>query len=150
MSKFTVGLICFSLLCLPACTALKKRPPEKADPFQAAAAKPLPPEKAKKVLKEAGNNWLYGPGLGKTAVNVGATVAFPPYGLYLLGKAALDMSGYESPELTDVLPEEDKKEVDKYYNRITSIPGKLAAEAAGEDFRDEKTASERIKKVLSE
>ena len=77
------------------CGVIKKKQPDSEAGGLDLVGKPIPPDKAKQVLSEAGSNFAYGPGLGDAAVTVGTVVVFPPYALYLLGNAVLSLSGYE-------------------------------------------------------
>jgi len=112
--------------------------------------KPLPPEKGQELLGEAGANWWYGQGLGETALNVGAVVAFPPYAIYLLGNAALSLSGYEPIEFSNALPEAPREQWRSVYEGVTESPGRVTAAIAGEEFRSKERAAARIKEVLRE
>ena len=108
-----------------------------------AAQPPLPQPKteaeAHAMLKSTGEDWLYGSGVGVTAANVGGTILFPPYGIYVLGNSLLSLSGYEEIRITDALPEEERKSWDEIYTSVTSAPGKVAAAMAGSEFRSEET-----------
>lgn len=95
------------------------------------------PEEYEGQLAKAGEDWLYGPGLGRTTLNVGTVLLFPPYALYLLTNAGLALAGYDPIYITDALPEEPKETVDLVYTSITDTPGQLAATLAGENFRTE-------------
>ena len=86
-------------------------------------------------LETAGSNWLYGDGLGKTILNVGAVVLFPPYAIYLVGNAGLAMFGQDPLYVTDLLPEEPREGYLTVYDAVTSVPGMLTSTVAGEDFR---------------
>ena len=89
-------------------------------------------------LKAYGNRWLYGPGFGRTAANVGTTVAFPPYAIYLLANAGLQLAGFRQLYITDALPETPRGALNEVYAGITSVPGRLAALIAGKKYRAEK------------
>lgn len=102
---------------------------------RAIAAKPIPPEKAEELLRTTGDNYLFGNGLGETALTVGTVLIFPPYGLYVLGNTVLDLAGYQPLHITNMLPPEGKEAWDTTYDDITSGPGRLAAASAGEEFR---------------
>jgi hypothetical protein len=98
--------------------------------------KPPPPEVVKAQLQEQGRNWLYGHGVGRTILNVGTVIAFPPYGLFLLGNAGLQIAGYQPVDVTKAFPEKVSKPLNIAYDEITSVPGRLNAVVAGEQFRD--------------
>ena len=78
--------------------------------------------------------WLYGPGMGRTILNVGTTIIFPPYALYLITNAGLSVSGYETIKPTEILPEGPKAVVNEAYNDITSVPGRLSAFLSSKDY----------------
>lgn len=124
----------------------KKETPE-AD-LTAVAQNPLTPEETQELLGEVGNNWWYGEGVGDTAATVGTVVLFPPYAALLAGNAALNLTGYESIWLSDLLPEEDREQYRDTYRSITSMPGKANAELAGEEFRNEEEARRRLERFL--
>lgn len=86
-------------------------------------------------LETAGANWLFGDGIGKTMVNVGAVVLFPPYAIYLVGNAGLAMFGQEPLYVTDLLPEAPREGYLTVYDAVTSVPGLLTSTVAGEEFR---------------
>ena len=87
-------------------------------------------------LKELGDEFVYGKGLGTAALNVTGTVLFPPYGIYVLGNSLLELQGYEGYYATDALPQEQRKSWNNVYDEVRSTPGKLAAEASGQTFRE--------------
>lgn len=95
--------------------------------------KPLTPDEANEQLKDAAHDWFYGPGLGRTMLNVGTIVIFPPYVVYLLGNAALQLGGYHPVYVSDALPEKARDGVNNAYDEVTSKPGQLTAAIAGED-----------------
>ncbi len=138
-------------LVLSGCGLIKKQQPSDEDLNAAvvrASKTPMPPEKTKELLNEVGSNWLFGQGVGETAVNIGTAVIFPPYLIYLLGNAALSISGYEPITVSKMLPDEAGKNWSATYDTVTSGPGKVAAAIAGEEFRTDELAKGRIKKVL--
>lgn len=96
--------------------------------------KPLSYDEMEDKLADSGKNWFYGAGLGKTIGNIGACVAFPPYIAYLVGNAGLSLAGYDPVYVTDILPTEGEREVQKVYDAVTSVPGLVAAKIAGEKF----------------
>lgn len=98
--------------------------------------KPPTVEEAGDELEKQGENWLYGKGFGSTTLNIATCIVFPPYILYLFGNAGLEMAGYEPLYVTEAVPDSAKAEVTEVYDQVVSIPGKIAAEAAGEEFRD--------------
>ena len=98
--------------------------------------KPPSVDEANKELEKQGENWLYGKGFGSTTLNVATCIVFPPYILYLLGNAGLEMAGYEPIHITDAVPEPARGGVNEVYDDVVSVPGKIAAETAGEEFRD--------------
>ena len=127
----------------------KKEPsPEAANLHQGAAQ--IAPEDAPKVISEVGENWLYGPGLGQTALNVGAIVVFPPYAIYVLGNSLLSMSGYEPLYVSNLLPDDERVEFNEMYDEVTTAPGRVSAALAGKEFRSKEVASQRMKAIVSE
>ncbi len=92
---------------------------------------------AEEKLNQMGDWWLFGPGMGRTALNIGTVIIFPPYALYLLTNAGLSFSGYEPIKLTDAIPEGPKEVVDEMYNDVTSIPGRVNAYANNKEFVSE-------------
>lgn len=145
MVKFVL-IAAFSTIILGACGSL--RPLEPSEDPSAMARQPLTPEESEELLREAGDNWLYGHGMGATALNIGTVVAFPPYALYLLGKGAMSLAGYEPLEFSDALPDEAEETWNEAYDSVVSVPGRAAAFAAGRDFIDRETAKERLEKYL--
>jgi len=98
--------------------------------------RPPTPEEASEELSKQGEDWLFGKGLGSTTLNVATCVIFPPYVLYLVANAGLQMAGYEPIYITDAVPEPAKKQIDAVYDGVVSVPGRIAATAAGEEFRE--------------
>ena len=138
------------LLALGSCafsTTDKSAPPSPRSANEALPFKPVsipallngstrPPTEgeAKEQIASSGKSWLFGSGLGKTLANVGTIVVFPPYGLYLLGNAGLTLAGYEPLFLTDALPSTPRKYVLGAYDEVTSVPGRITALVAREEF----------------
>lgn len=140
--KYLQTLLAFSLLWLAACTPAS--PTASTDALSPAYTRqlltgeaPAPtPEEAQEILQDAWYSWIYGQGVGRTALNVGTVVLFPPYALYLLGNAGLQFAGYEPLYVTDALPEQSRKVVLSGVDEITSVPGRLNAAVFREEFRD--------------
>jgi len=95
-------------------------------------------------LRTYGRHWLYGQGVGRTIVNVGTVVLFPPYALYLLGNAGLALAGYEPLYVTSALPEPARDYTLAVYDGITSVPGRITARIAGEEFQSASVPSTRM------
>lgn len=94
-----------------------------------------PEPEAYEKLDQYARNWFYGQGLGNTMTNAGTVVIFPPYAFYVLGNAGLSLMGYEPLYITNALPEDSRKPVLKIFNGVTSVPGRINAKVAGEDFQ---------------
>lgn len=144
VQMFSMACCCVSAA---GCGVIQKRPESKPSDFQV-IGKPMPPEKAKQVLSEIGKNFAYGPGLGDAAVNIGAVVVFPPYAIYLLGNAALSLSGYEPITISAVLPSDDGKAWSDTYDTIVSGPGKMVAAMAGHEYRSREVADAKMQTIL--
>lgn len=101
---------------------------------------PLTPDETGDFLSTAAGNWVYGQGLGDTAVKVGTSIIFPPFLVAWIGSAAVEMAGYEikTPE-----------SFNRVYEGVTSIPGHVTAKVAGKEFRDERIANRKIERVLN-
>lgn len=94
-----------------------------------------PPEFAPVVApEEVTGLWLYGSGVGATLLNIGTTIAFPPYGLYLLADGALQVTTGRSISPVQALPEEDSKQVRAAMEGVTGAPGRLFAAMAGREY----------------
>lgn len=132
---------------LAGCGIIRERPESKPSSMDI-VGKPMPPEKAKEVLSEIGQNFAYGPGLGDAALNVGTAVVFPPYAIYLLGNALLSLGGYEPVTVASLLPEEDGKAWSRTYDSVVSGPGKVVAAMAGREYRSQEVADERMRTIL--
>jgi hypothetical protein len=130
-----------------ACGVIKERPQGEANAL-AVAQKPIPPDQAREILDEMGSNFAYGPGIGDTAVNIGAAVAFPPYAVVLLGNAVLSLSGYEPVTVSSILPEEDGKKWSETYDQIVSGPGRVVAAVAGREYRSREVGEHKMRSLL--
>ena len=102
------------------------------------------------MLSESGSNWLYGPGVGETALNVGIVATFPPYAALLLGNAALSLSGYETIGVGSVLNEETEADWDEAFDTFVSGPGRVSAVLAGKSYRTREEVQERSKALLEQ
>ena len=129
------------------CGIIRERPESKPSELDI-VGKPMPPDKAKEVLSEIGQNFAYGPGLGDAALNIGTAVVFPPYAIYLLGNALLSVSGYEPVTVASLLPEEQGKTWSRTYDSVVSGPGKVVAAVAGREYRSRDVAEEKMRTVL--
>lgn len=149
-----ITAFCSTALLLAGCTAGARSDrslPEQGTPAglaYVATSRPLAPEKAEQLLDVVGENWLYGNGIGSTALNLGAAVAFPPYALVLLGNAALTIAGYEPIEVSKVLPEEIGNVWSDAYDGVTSGPGRVAAFVADREFITPEHSAQRVRQVL--
>lgn len=114
----------------------------------AIAAKPLPPEKAEQMLGEIGENWLYGEGIGETAITVGTCVVFPPYILWVVGNGVLSLSGYQPLQFSDALPQAQGEAWREAYQTVASGPGRLAAAIAGKEYRSQEIAKDNLMKYM--
>lgn len=94
-----------------------------------------PQDQAPLSASELGKHWFYGQGLGTSILNVGTSIAFPPYAIYLIGNAGLDIAGLPTLYATNALPKKPRSFVLKFYDGFTSIPGRFAALIAGEEFQ---------------
>lgn len=81
------------------------------------------PEQSGEALESYMHEWFFGPGVGRTAVNVGTTIAFPPYALYLVGNAGLQLAGYKPFFISEQLPEPVGSGWLVVYDGVTSVPG---------------------------
>jgi len=136
-----------SVLVLAGCTLKKKAEPDPS--LQALKGKQLSPEQSEEVLGQIGSNWLYGQGLGETAMNVGGVFLFPPYAVYLIGNAALSLSGYEPLSVADALPEEEGEAYREVFDSVAAGPGRFAAAVAGKEYRTKEVIKEDYKRILS-
>ncbi|MCC6219989.1 MAG: hypothetical protein IT291_01975 [Deltaproteobacteria bacterium] len=97
---------------------------------------PLEPDELSEVLRDSGERWFYGDGIGKTMMNVGAIAIWPPYAIYVVGNAAISMAGYEPVHITSALPEPAREEVLSVYDSVTAVPGKINSAIAKELSED--------------
>ncbi len=98
---------------------------------------PPEPKETQMALKKAGKAWFFGRGLGKTAINITGIVLFPPYGLYLLGNAGLELAGVGGVYPSQVLPDGPRKHVEDFYGSVCDIPGLITSSVAGVEFQKE-------------
>jgi hypothetical protein len=133
---------------LMGCALREKKEPDPA--LKAALTEPLSPEQSEEMLAQMGGNWLYGQGFGETAMNVAGVVIFPPYGLYLLGNAALSLSGYEPFSVSEVLPAEEGDAYREAFETVAAGPGRFAAAVAGEEYRTKEVIKEEYQRLVVE
>ena len=103
-----------------------------------ASAKPPDQAELEGDLGEVTKDFAYGPGLGRASLNVATVILFPPYAIYLVGNALLSLGGYDQLHVTDALPEKGRDAVLSVYDGVTSVPGRLTAGIANEEFREAK------------
>lgn len=142
LHKLRSFILLLACLANAGCGVLKKREPSPTE--QVTQQRQLSQEEAKEVLGEVGENWLYGPGLGKAVVNVAGVVVFPPYVVYLLGNGLVSAFGYEPVYITDALPDEEREQYNEVYDSVTSVPGRFSATVAEEEYRSEEVVKERM------
>jgi hypothetical protein len=133
---------------LGGCTPAAQNGDDPTKLAQAAIQNPLPPDKANEMLHEVGENWMYGNGVGETAIAVGSIVAFPPSLIYWLGNAALSVAGYETIGVSRVLPDEEKAQWNGFYDGVSGVPGKVTAAVAGREFITRDHAKDRLEKYM--
>jgi hypothetical protein len=141
----TIGAVSI-LVGVAGCTLKKKAEPDPV--LQAAKGKQLSPEESEELLEQMGSNWLYGQGVGETAMNIGGVLLFPPYAIYLIGNAALSLSGYEPLTVADALPDEEGTTYREAYDSIAAGPGRFAAAVAGREYRTKEVIKEDYKRIL--
>jgi len=100
-------------------------------------------EQAKRELDTQLGKWFYGHGFGRSLLNVGTIVVFPPWALYLSGNAGIELAGYEPLRITSIFPDKPRDGILDLYDGITSVPGRLNATVANKTFVDSPTAMER-------
>jgi hypothetical protein len=133
---------------LGGCTPARKQPGDESLNKALMEAGPLEPEEAKALLGGVAENWVYGQGMGETALTAGTILLFPPYAALVLGNAVLDLSGYETIKFSDALPEDRREDWKNIYDSVTSAPGQVSAAIAGKEFRTPERSKEEIKKLL--
>jgi len=143
----SIFIICSISFLLSGCFLKKKESADSLDLVQM-ASDPLSPEETRGVLREVGSNWVFGQGVGDTAVTVGSVLLFPPYGLFVLANAVADISGYEPVRISDALPEPEREAWTSFYQDVTSGPGRLNAAIAGKEFRTQDSARQRLEERL--
>ncbi|MBX7143224.1 MAG: hypothetical protein K1X79_02120 [Oligoflexia bacterium] len=144
---YRAGLIFGLFVQLVACTPAQDSARETPSIGQL-ANRQLSPQESQELLDRVGQNWLYGNGIGETALTAGSIFVFPPYALYVLGNAALSLGGYEQVRLSNALPEEERKNWLSVYDEVTSGPGRLNAAVSGREFITRERARARIGEVL--
>lgn len=87
-------------------------------------------------FEEFSSAWLYGHGMGRSMLNIGTVIIFPPYAIYLLGNAGLQLAGYDQLHLSSLLPVPAEEIFSGAYNGLTSVPGRISANIAGREFDD--------------
>ncbi len=132
---------------LAGCGIIHKKPEASADEM-ALVGRSIPPEQAGEILDELGSNFVYGPALGETAVNLGTVVMFPPYALYLVGNALLSFSGYEPVTVSSLLPDEEGKQWSDAVDWVFSGPGQFVAAVAGRESRSREVAEAKVRTIL--
>lgn len=145
--RFGALILVASVMNLGCGTVFKKRPPTKKTSMDL-IGEPIPPEQAKEVLSEIGKNFAYGTGIGDTALNVGAIVAFPPYAIYVVGNALLAVTGYETITPSKVLPKKAGDSWSETYDTIVSGPGRVVAALAGHEYRSEVVKEQKLQAVF--
>ncbi|HMO02232.1 MAG TPA: hypothetical protein PKA79_04475 [Oligoflexia bacterium] len=130
------------------CGIIRKKEENSFPPVKEIITTPLSAEEHNELLRETTRNIFYGEALGRTAVAAGSTIVFPPAALYWLGNLALDLAGYETIGPASFMPPEAGKEAQSLYVAIVSAPGRIVATAAGQNFRDQKSADQKIKNIL--
>lgn len=140
-------ILSLTVLAVSACGVVRKRPEDKPSGV-ALVGKPMTSKQAKEVLGTVSENFAYGPGIGDLALNVGTVVVFPPYALYLIGNAALSVSGYEPVTISSLLPEEDGKKWSATYDNVVSGPGRIVAAVSGHEYRSQEVADQHLKAVI--
>ncbi len=147
-SVILLGALSVALVVI-GCGVIRKRPEDNPSGLDV-VGKPMTSQQAKQVLGTLGGNFAYGAGLGDAALSVGAVVLFPPYALYLLGNAALSVSGYQPVTVSSLLPEEDGKQWSETYDKVVSGPGRVVAAMTGHEYRSQEVADERLRAVLAD
>jgi len=140
-------LVFFAAFFLASCALAKKE--ETGPPLGTIIEHPLSPEETNALLKEVGENWLYGEGVGDTALTAGTVALFPPYAFWVVSNALLALSGYETVNFAEFLPENKAQSWRETYASIASGPGRFAAALAGKEYRSPEIAKARLEKYLA-
>lgn len=148
LKTLLVLLSCLSLL--SGCGLMVKKPSDQTPVITRIKPEALNKEERDELLREVGGNYVYGQGLGKTMLNVGSVVLFPPYAAYLLGNTVLEYSGYEPMEISSALPDTGRESWKQMYETVTSAPGRVVAAVAGEEYRNDVIAREKILKFAKQ
>lgn len=138
----------FWSISLCSCSVLQKEEDPQIALTKQAVQKPLPPEKTGELVGKVGGNWLYGQGVGETALTVGTIFAFPPYAIYVLGNGALSLAGYRQLRVTDALPDDARDGWNSVYDGVTGAPGRVTAAVAGKEYREKDVIEEDYRKFM--
>ncbi len=111
------------------------------------ATRHFSPTQTKSDLDELKKNWVYGHGIGETALNIGTAVVFPPYALLLVGNAGLVLSGHEPLRLSEALPGGLREGWRGVYDGVTSVPGRVSAGINDEEFRDREVVAASLANI---
>ena len=109
---------------------------------------PLSGEETAEVMKEVTGNFLLGPGLGETAIDIAGIAAFPPYAIALLGNSLLSLAGYEQISIKKVMDNETREGYGETADVIYSAPAKLLSFITGNDYRDRGEIKKRWVEVV--
>lgn len=144
-----VQLLCFLIWSIGCAVPQKRADEDSVAQLVITRKQPLTVQQSEDVLGVVAENWLYGPGLGRSALNIGTIVLFPPYAVYVLGNALLDVSGFQPLYLTDLLPEDERQDYNKMFDSVTGAPGRVTAAMAGKEFRSPEAGRQRLENVLA-
>lgn len=100
------------------------------------------------LLQSASGNWLYGPGLGQTMMNMGAVAIYPPYVAVVVSNLALDLAGYDTIGLGLLLQDDSEEKWDTAYDTFISGPGRVSSLMAGTPYRTRAEVEARSKELL--
>jgi hypothetical protein len=109
------------------------------------AYQPKSEAEAKEVLNEAGKDIVYGETIGQ----IGASVLFPPYGIYKLGQFAAGACGYEL-DVTQALPPVPRQALHDAGTAVISAPGRATSWVAGEEYRGKGKLAGKLEKKAEE
>ena len=147
-AKRMASVLAVILMTLSSCSVLQKEDDPQMSLAKDSVQKPLSPEKTEELMGKVGGNWLYGQGLGETALTVGTIFAFPPYAIYVLGNGALSVAGYKPLHVTDALPEDARDGWNSVYDSVTGAPGHVAASVAGKEYREKDVIDEDFRQFM--